>query len=159
MQVAEICEDNCAKMITIHGRTRSQMYSGNVDLETIAKVKASVNLFVVGNGDIVDENSYKQMLSCGVDAVMIGRGALGNPNIFALLKGNKPIGKYTLVQEHIKVVKDHFSERYINATMRKHLLWYVSGEPNASKFKQKIATSEDIDQSLKYVKEILCNEV
>ena len=158
VQVAKICEDNGDKMITIHGRTRSQMYSGNVDLETIAKVKASVNLFVVGNGDVIDEQSYNQMASCGVDAVMIGRGALGNPNIFALLKGNKPIDKYSLVQEHINVLKEYFKERYINATMRKHLLWYVAGEPNASKFKQKIATSEDIDQSLEYVKEILCSK-
>ena len=89
LEVAKICENAGAKMLTLHGRTKSMGYSGQVDLESIAKVKASVKIPVVGNGDVVDEQSYKQMLSTGVDAVMIGRGALGNPNIFNILKGNQ----------------------------------------------------------------------
>ncbi len=153
--VAKICEDNGAKMITIHGRTRAQMYSGDVDLETIAKVKSIVKIPVVGNGDVVDENSYNQMLQTGVDAVMIGRGALGNPNIFSILKGLNPLDKYSLVEEHINQLKQHFSDKYINVTMRKHLLWYIAGTKNATLYKQKIATSENFDESLKLVKMLL----
>lgn len=158
VDVARICEDSGAKMITIHGRTRSQMYSGLVDLETIAKVKAVVKIPVVGNGDIVDNESYNKMLSTGVDAVMIGRGALGNPNIFATLKNNQPIDKYTLLLEHINMLKNYFSDKYITTTMRKHLLWYVAGEPNATAYKRELATTQDINASLQIVKKILLNK-
>lgn len=153
--VAKICEDNGAKMITIHGRTRSQMYSGGVDYETIAKVKASVKIKVVGNGDVVDLVSYNKMLSCGVDAVMVGRGALGNPNIFACLKGKPEQDKFFLIEQQVNQLKNFFSSNYINATMRKHLLWYISGINNATLYKQQIATCDDIDKSLQMVKNLL----
>lgn len=155
VEVAKICEQSGAKMITVHGRTRSQMYSGVVDLETIAKVKSSVKIPVVGNGDIIDEESYNKMLSTGVDAVMIGRGALGNPNIFATLKNKSQIDKYTLIVEHINTLKNYFSDKYITTTMRKHLLWYVAGEPNATQYKRELATTQDINASLEIVKKIL----
>lgn len=153
--VAKLCEDNGAKMITIHGRTRSQMYAGCADLDTIASCKSSVKIPVVGNGDVVDQISYKKMLSTGVDAVMIGRGAMGNPNIFAILKNIPPLDKYTLIKEHINILKQYYNQNYINATMRKHLLWYIAGEPNANQIKQQIATSNDIDVSLNLIEQLL----
>ena len=121
-QVAQICESAGAKMLTVHGRTRAQMYSGVVDLESIAKVKATVRIPVVGNGDIVDVESYNKMLETGVDAVMIGRGALGNPNIFNMLKSQASVDKFELIQQHVNMLRQHYSERFINVTMRKHLL-------------------------------------
>lgn len=155
VEVAKICENAGTKMITIHGRTRSQMYSGSVDLETIANVKANVKIPVVGNGDVVDLESYNKMLSTGVDAVMIGRGALGNPNIFSLIKGKTPINKYNLIEEHINMLKQYFPDRYISTTMRKHLLWYIAGEKCATSIKREIATSDNIAESLQLIKEIL----
>ncbi len=155
VEVAKICEESGAKMITLHGRTRSQMYSGEVDLETIAKVKANAKIPVVGNGDIIDKASYNKMLSTGVDAVMIGRGALGNPNIFAILKGLPSIDKYTLLIEQINTLKKYYSDKYISTTMRKHLLWYVAGEPNATTYKRDLATITNIDQGIEIVKQIL----
>lgn len=148
LSVAKACEDNGAKLITVHGRTRAQMYSGTVDYETIAKVKAGVKIPVVGNGDVVDQNTYSQMLATGVDAVMIGRGALGNPNIFATLKNQPQINKYSLITEHINMLKKHYPEKFICATIRKHLLWYLSGVPNASKIKNYVATCDDLNACL-----------
>lgn len=155
VDMAKLCEEAGAKFITVHGRTREQMYSGKVDLETIAKVKQFVNIPVVGNGDVIDLSSYNNMLSTGVDAVMIGRGALGNPNVFNQLKGNIEINKFDLVKMHYNTLKKYFSARYINATLRKHLLWYVAGIKNASQLKQKIATCEDSVVALALVKELL----
>ena len=157
VEVAKICQDSGAKVITVHGRTRSQQYSGLVDLETIAKVKASVSIPVVGNGDIIDEKSYHQMLATGVDAVMIGRGALGNPNIFANLKGLPQLNKYMLIEEHVKILKQYYTEKYINTTMKKHLLWYIAGETKASEIKREIATCTDLEKSLSLVKQVLTN--
>lgn len=158
VEVAKICENSGAKMLTVHGRTKSMGYSGQVDLQTIAKVKSSVKIPIVGNGDVVDENSYKQMLSTGVDAVMIGRGALGNPNIFNILKGNAKIDKFELVKAHYDELKKHYSDRFINVTMRKHLLWYVGGIKGATEIKQKIATCEDTNLALEMVKQLLQSE-
>lgn len=158
VQVAKICENSGAKMLTVHGRTKSQGYSGSVDLQSIAEVKASVKISVIGNGDVVDEKSYQNMLSTGVDGVMIGRGALGNPNIFASIKGLEPIDKFTLVQEHIQELRKYYSPRFINVTMRKHLLWYIGGIKNATEIKQKIATCEDTDYALQLVKQLLDSE-
>ena len=80
VEVARICEEAGASAITIHGRTRSQGYSGKVDLDIIKKVKEAVNIPVIGNGDIVDIESAKKMFEYTlVDAIMIGRGCLGNP--------------------------------------------------------------------------------
>ena len=154
--VARACEDAGASMLTIHGRTRAQMYSGKVDLEAIAGVKSVVKIPVVGNGDVVDVLSYNQMLSTGVDAVMIGRGALGNPNIFAQIKNRQMIDKMEMIETHIKTLREHFDERFVSATMRKHLLWYIAGEPNANKIKLDVAT-KDLNQAIEIVRSFLSN--
>ncbi len=155
LEIAKICEESGAKLITVHGRTREQMYSGTVNLEAIAKVKANLKIPVVGNGDVVDFASYNQMKQTGVDAVMIGRGALGNPNIFAELKGQEPLNKLELVLKHIQILKQNFSESFVNATMKKHLLWYIAGVPGASKIKLQVATAKSIEESLQLIRQIL----
>lgn len=153
VEIAKICEEAGAKMLTVHGRTREQMYSGNVDLETIAKVKQSIKIPVVGNGDVVDMQTYKDMLSTGVDGVMIARGALGNPNLFADLKGQQKLNELELIKKQIETLKNYFDDRYINATMRKHLLWYISGKQDATKIKLQVATCADVDQGLKIIED------
>ena len=156
-EVAKICEESGASAITIHGRTREQMYSGNVDLETIAKVKQSVKIPVVGNGDVVDVKTYHQMLATGVDAVMVGRGALGNPNIFNFLKEKEQnIDLLETITKHIEILKNYFSDKYISLTMRKHLLWYISGIENVNKIKPLISTEENIYKSLELIRNVIC---
>ena len=83
LEVAKAVEEAGASAITVHGRTRDQFYTGQVDLDIIKKVKDEVNIPVVGNGDIADEETAKRMFQeTGCDAIMIGRGAIGNPWIF-----------------------------------------------------------------------------
>ena len=154
-QVAKACDDAGASMLTIHGRTRAQMYSGNVDLEAIAGVKSVVNIPVIGNGDIVDLTTYNNMLKTGVDGVMIGRGALGNPNIFASIKNLPPTDKITLIKQHVQMLRENFNERFVSATMRKHLLWYISGEKDASKIKLDVATKQDLNEAISIVEDFL----
>ena len=86
-EVAKIAEKNGVSAITIHGRTRDEFYSGKADWDIIRKVKESVNIPVIGNGDVIDEESAKEMFEqTGVDGIMIGRGSLGNPWIFEQIK-------------------------------------------------------------------------
>ena len=81
--IAKIAEDNGISAITIHGRTRDEFYTGKADLDIIKKVKETVEIPVIGNGDITDEETAKRMFEyTGVDGIMIGRGAIGNPWIF-----------------------------------------------------------------------------
>lgn len=155
MQMAKICEEAGAQMLTIHGRTREQMYSGEVDLDVIASVAQSVKIPVVGNGDVVDIQSYNKMLQTGVDAVMIGRGALGNPNLFAEIKGIKSLNKLDLIKKHIEVLRKFYNERFVNVTMRKHLLWYISGLKDANKIKLQVATNDSLEESLKLIEQVL----
>ena len=82
-ELAKIAEKNGISAITIHGRTRDEFYSGKADWDIIKKVKESVNIPVIGNGDVIDEESAKQMLEyTGVDGIAIGRGSMGNPWVF-----------------------------------------------------------------------------
>ena len=155
VEVAKICERNGVKAITIHGRTREQMYSGVVDYETIKKVKQSVSIPVIGNGDVFDEESYQKMLDTGVDGVMVARGALGNPNIFALLKGKQQLSRFDLVKQHIDVLKKYYDEKWISVHIRKHLLWYVQGIEGASKIRLQLATTTNLDEALELLKKVL----
>lgn len=158
-EVAKICEESGASAITIHGRTREQMYSGKVDLETIAKVKQCVKIPVIGNGDVVNLNSYNKMLETGIDAVMVGRGALGNPNVFNTLKEREQnVDLLETITKHIEVLKKYFNDKYISLTMRKHLLWYISGIENANKIKPTISTQEDINESLNIISNFIKGE-
>ena len=127
-----------AEAITVHGRTREQLYSGEVDVETIAAVKRLVSVPVIGNGDVTSVESARTMLArTGVDGLMIGRGALGNPWLFArvrsALKGESPddgspLTRAGLVREHVRMA---FADEGTMAalTIRKHLMAYTRAVP------------------------------
>ncbi len=155
VMVAKICEQNGIKAITVHGRTREQMYSGTVDYETIKKVKQSVNIPVIGNGDVFDKDSYQKMLSTGVDGVMIGRAALGSPWIFDELKGNKLPNKFEIVKEHVDTLKKYYTDEELCITLRKHFLWYVKDIVDGNKYRLKLATTTSLEQSLEILKNVL----
>ncbi len=154
VEVAKICEQNGISAITVHGRTREQMYSGNVDYETIKKVKQSVSIPVIGNGDVVDNVTYQKMLQTGVDAVMIGRGALGRPWIFSELKGIKIKSKFEAIKCHIDTLRKLYSDNELCITLRKHFLWYIRDIPGASKYRLELATTKNLNESIKILEKV-----
>lgn len=146
-EFAKMCEQAGASAITIHARTREQFYSGKADLKLIEKVKKSVKIPVIGNGDVIDEQSYLQMLKTGVDAVMIGRGALGKPEIFSeILKLNKPVNKLEDIKFHINTLRQYYPETLVVKEMRKHILWYLKGYRNSTQLKTQIVKEKSLDK-------------
>ena len=155
VEFARMCEESGASFITVHGRKQSDLFSGRVNYDAIARVKNSVKIPVVGNGDVVDMESYKRMLETGVDGVMIGRGAQGRPWIFSELLGKDiEINRYEVAKKHVEILRTYFDEKWIRLYMRKHFLWYISGVEGASKYRLELATSNDIDQSLEILRQI-----
>lgn len=142
VEFAKMCQKAGAKAICVHGRTRAQFYSGTVDYETIKKVKKAVDIPVIGNGDIVDIGTYNKMLQTEVDAVMIGRGALGNPEIFSILTGGQHREKINIITRHIQILKKHNA---ISPEIKKHILWYLTGYAGAKDLKTKIVNSSPND--------------
>ena len=164
IEFAQMAEKAGVSAITIHGRTRTEMYSGKVDLDIIKKVKESVKIPVIGNGDIVDEESALKMFeSTGVDGIMIGRGTFGNPWIFERIKYYLETGeKLPLVtnEEKLRVIKkqiqlelDNKPEVTAIREMRKHIAWYTKNMPNSSEFRCEINKIEDKEQLMEIVED------
>ncbi len=144
---ARMCEDCGASYVTVHGRTRSDFYAGTADWDIIAEVKAAVKIPVIGNGDIADIYDAEKMLKyTGADAVMVGRGALGNPWLISqihdyLEKGVTParispaLVKDTLLT-HIKELTAYYGERLALAVSRKYVCWYCKNCRDARRFRE-----------------------
>ena len=170
IEFAQMAEKAGVSAITIHGRTRTEMYSGKVDLDIIKKVKESVKIPVIGNGDIVDEESALKMFEyTGVDGIMIGRGTFGNPWIFERIKYYLETGeKLPLVtnEEKLRVIKkqiqlelDNKPEVTVIREMRKHIAWYTKNMPNSSEFRCEINKIEDKEQLVKIVEDYFLGQV
>ena len=158
LEFGRMCEESGASFVTLHARTTEQGYSGKADLEAIARLKAYLKIPVVGNGDVVDYESYKRMLDTGVDGVMIGRGAQGQPWIFQTLLGKTFEGnKFEVIERHVNVLRKYYEESWLTLYLRKHFLWYVSGVKEATDIRLKLATSPSIDYSLELLKNIFDN--
>ena len=153
IEVAKIIEKAGAKAITLHARTRSQGYSGKADWSYIKKVKESVSIPVIGNGDVTSCYLAKKMLDeTGCDAVMIGRGVLGNPWLIKecveyLVDGITPTE--IPYKDRIKMLKRHFdmlvkdkNEKVALLEIRTHALWYIKGLPGSAKIKNMICSSK-----------------
>ena len=168
-EVAKICEEAGASAITIHGRTRSQGYSGNVDLDIIKKVKESVSIPVIGNGDITSIESAERMLNyTGCDAIMIGRGTLGNPWLIKKLVTYFETGeiidnpsykdKINMCFHHMDYLFKLKGEKVAVLEMRSHIAWYLKGMPRNQEIKNeifKVKTREELEKILNnYLKEI-----
>jgi nifR3 family TIM-barrel protein len=153
-EMAKLLEAAGASAIAVHGRTRAAMYSGKVNLEEIAKVKAAVKIPVIGNGDIVDLKSAKEMLEkTGVDAIMVGRGILGNPwlieELVAGLDGKEVESlvtithKFETARKHALRLIELKGENVAMKEMRGHFAWYVSGLKHSHAVKNLISQMTD----------------
>lgn len=139
---AKMCETSGADFITVHGRTREQFYSGKSDMEIIKKVVDNVSIPVIANGDISDRVSAEKALEyTGAHSIMIGRAALGNPLVFKDVKGEQISDSvYDVALEHLQSTLEYKPENIAVKEFRKHLIWYLKGENNASKYKRAAAS-------------------
>lgn len=152
VNIVRACEDGGADFITVHGRTKAQGYSGDVDLEAIATAKSISSIPVIGNGDVKDFASYKKMLSTNIDGVMIGRGAIGKPWIFSELSFNPTENAFDLIKLHIDILRENYPEKWLTLYIRKHFLAYANTFGAKSETKKFLSTSQSIDESLKILK-------
>ena len=166
VEIAQILEENGAAAVAVHGRTREEFYSGKADWDIIKEVKAAVKIPVIGNGDIFIAADAKNMLDyTGCDAVMLGRGAQGNPFIFAQINELLSTGEVTTeptfedrveqAAEHLKALVDVRGEYIGVREARKHIAWYIKGLPNAARLKTRVFKEDTFSGVLALLQEYM----
>ena len=159
LAIAKIAEAAGIAMLTLHGRTRADGYSGEAEYDTIAAVKAAVSIPVVANGDITTPEKAKFVLQyTGADAIMIGRAAQGRPWIFREIDHYLRTGAYlpaptvaevrTLMREHLEAHYAFYGEYMGLRTARKHIGWYVRDLPDGEAFRQRMNRLESCKEQL-----------
>ena len=164
VEIAQIAEQAGASAVTIHGRTKSEFYTGKADWDIIKKVKQSVHIPVIGNGDVTDEESALAMFKqTGVDGIMIGRGSFGNPWIFRNIKHYLQTGeklpqptnqeRLQIMEKHIQLAVEEKGEDVAIKELRKHISWYTKNLKNSSEFRNSINKIEKKDELISTIEE------
>ena len=166
LDFAKRMEDNGAAMLTVHGRTRAMLYSGVADWDMITKVKQSLSIPVIANGDIVDaESALKCLKRTGADGIMIGRATFGDPWIFEQVKAaleGKPIPERPALKDRIAVAVEQFrlseqdhGEHIACLEARKHFAWYLRGVAHSSFYKNQISSMNTMEDIYRIAKDIV----
>ena len=166
LDFAHRMEDNGAAMVTVHGRTRSQLYSGVADWDMITKVKRELSIPVIANGDIISpETAVNCMKRTGADGIMIGRASFGDPWVFEQVKAalnNQPIPERPALKERIAVAVRQFEmsqqdhgEHIACLEARKHLIWYLRGVSHSSYYKNQISSLNTMEDIYRIAKDIV----
>lgn len=160
-----MCEEAGAKSLTVHARTRTQLYSGKADREIIRRVKEAVSVPVFGNGDVFcPEDAEKMYEQTGVDGVAVGRGALGNPFIFSQIKSYFETGTYgeydkrtrlTTALEQVRDMCRIKGEKVAVPEARKHLAFYLKGMRGAAKIKNSVFAAKSYEETEKILSDFI----
>lgn len=161
--IARIAEDNGIQMLTVHGRTRAQMFNGVANWEDIGRAKSVVSIPVIGNGDIIDGPSALEMIrQSGCDGVMVGRAVQGNPwvlgEVHAAIMGlPKPVAPtpaevWAVVEEHMLHLVDHHGIRRASNLARKHVPWYSKGMRGSAEFRRDFQSVDEWGQQMSIAK-------
>lgn len=164
VEVAKKCEEAGASAIAIHARTRSQGYSGKADWNIIKQVKEAVSIPVIGNGDVTSPELAKKMLDeTNCDAVMIGRGVLGNPWLIRecveYLESGKVtsevsfIDKVNMMKRHYKLLLEDKCEKAAILEIRSFIIWYLKGMPKSKEIKNLICQSKTSEEMFKIIED------
>ncbi len=157
VEIATLAQKAGASAVFVHGRTRTQMYSGKVDTKTIKEVKMALDIPVIANGDIVDEQSAAIMFEkTNCDAIMIGRGALGNPWLFSqinayldecrVLPQPTVVEKMTVMLKHVEKIIEYKGEYTAMREARHHAGYYTKGLRGSAALRREICTYEKFEQ-------------
>ena len=165
VEIAKIAEQAGISALAIHGRTREQYYSGKADWDIIKEIKESISIPVIGNGDVFEiEDAINMLEKTNCDAIMIGRGAQGNPWIFNRINHYMQTGeilakptaeeKISTAIEHMKLAVAEHGEYVAVREMRKHIGWYIKGLKNSARYRDEINKLTDCESVIMKLKEL-----
>lgn len=156
VEFAKVLESAGASAICVHGRLKTQGYSGTADYEEIAKVKKAVKIPVIANGDVTDLKSYQKILDItNADAVAIGRASVGDPHIFAeILNLDIPFDKLKAIKDQFSMLLDFYNEHYVVTSMRKQVIQYLKGMSVPQEIKLELLCKETVSEVLAILEKI-----